>query len=119
MIHNPLIQYSRALTTIKDRRLTRRLLKALRWTYPLTQEPNNPAAFNRLLDALIRANGRVLTREQLLDASIGQGAAVTDRAIDVHIASLRKKLTRDYDFIHTVRGVGYAFRVSEGEPLKR
>ncbi len=73
----------------------------------------------RLLDALIRAKGRVLSREQLLDASIGQGAAVTDRAIDVHVASLRKKLTRSNDFIQTVRGVGYAFRITEEEPARR
>lgn len=65
----------------------------------------------RILDALIRASGRVLTREQLLNAATGEGTAVTDRAVDVHIASLRKKLTRDYDLIHTIRGVGYAFRV--------
>lgn len=73
----------------------------------------------RLLDTLIRAKGRVLTRNQLLDASVGQGAAVTDRAVDVHVASLRKKLTRSNDFIQTVRGVGYAFRIAEEEPSRR
>jgi two-component system phosphate regulon response regulator PhoB len=72
----------------------------------------------RLLSSLIRANGRVLSRDQLLNATVGQGAAVTDRAIDVHIASLRRKLTREYDLIQTVRGVGYAFRLPEKQPAR-
>ncbi len=70
----------------------------------------------RLLAALMSARGRVLTREQLIDAAIGQGAAVTNRAMDVHIAALRKKLGDYAGCIHTVRGVGYAFRQPENEP---
>jgi two-component system phosphate regulon response regulator PhoB len=67
----------------------------------------------RILSALMNARGRVLTREQLIDTTIGHGAAVTNRAMDVHIASLRKKLESAAACIHTVRGVGYAFRSSE------
>jgi two-component system phosphate regulon response regulator PhoB len=70
----------------------------------------------RILSALMGARGRVLTREQLIDLAIGQGAAVTNRAMDVHIAALRKKLGDSANCIHTVRGVGYAFRLPENEP---
>lgn len=69
----------------------------------------------RILAALLTARGRVLTREQLIDQALGQGAAVTNRAMDVHIAALRKKLGDAADCIHTVRGVGYAFREVESE----
>ena len=63
-----------------------------------------------ILKALISAGGRVLSREQVIDAVLGRGVAVTDRTIDVHIASLRKKVGRAAPWIQTVRGVGYAYR---------
>jgi two-component system phosphate regulon response regulator PhoB len=69
----------------------------------------------RILAALMAARGRVLTREQLIDTAVGHGAAVTNRAMDVHIAALRKKLGGAADCVHTVRGVGYAFRMPENE----
>ncbi|MDR2644228.1 MAG: response regulator transcription factor [Planctomycetaceae bacterium] len=61
----------------------------------------------RLLVALLTAKGRVLTRNQLIDAAIGNDAIVIDRTIDVHLASLRNKLGKMRDIIETVRGVGY------------
>ncbi len=65
----------------------------------------------RLLAAIIGADGRVLSRDQLLDAVYGQDAAdVLDRTIDVHIRRLRDKLDDDPDaprYVQTVRGVGY------------
>lgn len=64
----------------------------------------------RILGVLMGARGRVQSREQLIDATMGQLAAVTNRTIDVHIASLRKKLGSAAEHIQTVRGVGYAFR---------
>ncbi|MEW6252796.1 MAG: response regulator transcription factor [Planctomycetota bacterium] len=70
----------------------------------------------RILAKLMSVRGRVLSREQLIDAVMGPGAAVTNRAMDVHIAALRKKLIHAGDWIHTVRGVGYAFRSPEGAP---
>jgi two-component system phosphate regulon response regulator PhoB len=39
----------------------------------------------------------------------GEGVSVTDRSIDVHVVSLRKKLGTEIDYIETVRGVGYKF----------
>jgi DNA-binding response OmpR family regulator len=65
----------------------------------------------RLLVALLEADGRVLTRDQLLDAVYGQDEAeVLDRTVDVHIGRLREKLGDDADrprYVATVRGVGY------------
>jgi two-component system alkaline phosphatase synthesis response regulator PhoP len=65
----------------------------------------------RLLAALVEADGRVLTREVLLDALYGSNyVEVLDRTIDVHIRRLREKLGDDADeprYIATVRGAGY------------
>ncbi|HON69069.1 MAG TPA: winged helix-turn-helix domain-containing protein [Phycisphaerae bacterium] len=41
---------------------------------------------------------------------LGKGTAVTDRTVDVHITSLRKKLGSAAGWVQTVRGVGYTFR---------
>ncbi len=72
----------------------------------------------RLLIALLDADGRVLTRDQLLDAIYGLDAeAVLERTIDVHIGRLRDKLddmAAEPRFIATVRGVGY--RATERTP---
>lgn len=67
----------------------------------------------RVLRALMAANGRVLSRSQMIDTVLGTGVAVTDRTIDVHITALRKKLGNAGAWIHTIRGVGYAFRKPE------
>jgi DNA-binding response OmpR family regulator len=69
------------------------------------------AAEFRLLTALIQAEGRVLTRQALLDALYGpvQGDAL-ERTIDVHVGRLREKLGEAADqprYIATVRGAGY------------
>ncbi len=61
----------------------------------------------RLLAALIQANGRVLTREQMIARGMGPGITVTGRAIDVHIAAVRRKLGEHERLVQTVRGVGY------------
>ncbi|MCS7032512.1 MAG: response regulator transcription factor [Phycisphaerae bacterium] len=66
----------------------------------------------KLLTALVAARGRVLTRDQLMDKAMGTDVFVTDRAIDVHITSIRKKLGEAAYLVHTVRGVGY--RLHEG-----
>ncbi|MFH2066449.1 MAG: response regulator transcription factor [Pseudomonadota bacterium] len=69
-----------------------------------------------LLVSLAKAAGRVLTRDQLLDAVAGRSYDVFDRSIDVHISSLRRKLNddpRDPIFIKTIRSAGYMFRIPE------
>ncbi|MGA0546029.1 response regulator [Brevundimonas sp. VNH65] len=64
-----------------------------------------------LLRALVERPGRVLTRDQLLEAARGVEADVFDRAMDVQISRLRKKLDdgSGVDLIQTVRGEGYLF----------
>jgi DNA-binding response OmpR family regulator len=69
----------------------------------------------KLLCALVAARGRVLTRDQLMDKAMGTDVFVTDRAIDVHITSIRKKLGKASWLVHTVRGVGYRLRESAEE----
>jgi phosphate regulon transcriptional regulator PhoB len=66
-----------------------------------------------LLGALVRANGRVLNREQLLEAVWGySGAAeIESRTVDVHVRRLREKLGPEAGRIVTVKGVGYRFDV--------
>ncbi len=75
----------------------------------------SPTGF-RLLVALLEADGRVLTRDGLLDALYGQDDdAVLDRTIDANIRRLRTQLGDDAEdprYIATVRGVGYTLRES-------
>ena len=81
-----------------------------------------PVALTRvellLLVALLEAEGRVLTRDQLLDAVHGRDEAfVLDRTVDVHVRRLRRKLGDDPQaprFVATVRGVGYRAVSDEG-----
>lgn len=63
-----------------------------------------------ILKRLITNRGKVFTRNQLLDDVNNDDSFIVDRNIDVHIASLRKKLGPSFDWIETVRGVGYRFR---------
>ena len=67
-----------------------------------------------LLTCLLAAPGRVFTRAQLIDRVWGDGFAITDRTIDSHVKSLRRKVAEaggHAAMIETVRGVGY--RVTE------
>ena len=65
----------------------------------------------KLLSTILAADGRVLSRDQLLDAVYGHEAAdILDRTIDVHIRRLRDKLDDDPEaprYVQTVRGIGY------------
>lgn len=61
----------------------------------------------KLLRALVEARGRVLSRDRLMDKAMGEDVFVTDRAIDVHVTAIRKKLGDAAWLVHTVRGVGY------------
>ncbi len=62
-----------------------------------------------LLELLMSHPGRVFTRGRIIELVRGQGYSVTDRAVDVQILSLRKKLDDRSGCIETVRGVGYRF----------
>lgn len=62
-----------------------------------------------ILHLLAARPGRVFTRYQIVDAIHGNDYLVTDRAVDVQIVSLRRKLGPCARYIETVRGVGYRF----------
>jgi DNA-binding response OmpR family regulator len=66
----------------------------------------------KLLTAFVRSGGRLLTRDQLLDAAWGSDVALNDRVVDNHIVSLRRKLepdpSRPRHFLN-IRGMGYRF----------
>ena len=66
----------------------------------------------KLLGAFVRSQGRVLSREQLLDAAWGAGIAISDRVVDNHIVSLRRKIEVDPTqpkHLVNIRGLGYRF----------
>ena len=66
----------------------------------------------RLLSELVKNMGKVLSRDVLRGTALGN-LNVTDRTIDVHVASLRKKIKNQANSIQTVRGVGYRFSAAE------
>ncbi|ASP33760.1 response regulator [Labrenzia sp. VG12] len=70
-----------------------------------------PAEFN-LLQVLAERSGRVLSREQLVELTLGQFGATNGRNIDILISRLRSKLEAGgaaYQYIRTVRAGGYEF----------
>ena len=64
----------------------------------------------RILYFLAQRPGWVYTRYQIVDEVRGEEAGVTERSVDVHVASVRRKLGIYHECIETVRGVGYRFR---------
>jgi DNA-binding response OmpR family regulator len=71
-----------------------------------------------LLEALMRAAGQVVTREQLAQNVLGRRFMPYDRSIDVHVSKLRRKLgdqSADAERLKTIRGVGYVFTRPEAE----
>lgn len=79
----------------------------------LDDEPLDLTALEfAILVTLMRAKGRVKSREQLIEEVSERKFDIFDRSIDVHISALRKKLredAREPRFIKTVRAVGYQF----------
>jgi len=61
----------------------------------------------KILQLLASRQGRVFTRDQILDFLWGTEKAVIDRTIDVHIRNLREKLGEAGSLIKNIRGVGY------------
>lgn len=65
-----------------------------------------------LLEIFLRYPGRVFSKEQLTEYSLGRKYTAYDRSIDVHVSHLRHKLSEDHhdeSWIQTIRGYGYAF----------
>jgi len=70
-----------------------------------------------ILDVLIRSAGRPVSRDQLSAVLYQREALPFDRALDVHVSHLRKKLEqKDRELIKTVRGVGYQFCTERDRP---
>jgi DNA-binding response OmpR family regulator len=64
----------------------------------------------KLLTAFVRNAGRVLSRQQLLDAAWGPGTVLSDRAVDNHVVNLRRKVEpepAEPRYLVSVRGLGY------------
>jgi two-component system phosphate regulon response regulator PhoB len=73
----------------------------------------------RLLWSLLRQPGRAFSRQELMEAAMGDDALVLERTIDVHIKSLRQKLGSHAERIETVRGVGYRLREESVDAARR
>ena len=63
----------------------------------------------KLLQTLATRPGRVFRRSELLDCTVGTSVIVTERNIDTHVKSVRRKLADRGSQIETVRGIGYRF----------
>jgi two-component system response regulator CpxR len=68
-----------------------------------------------ILEFLLRHAGRTVSRDELTAALYHRRASPFDRALDVHISNLRRKLGARGGRIVTVRGVGYLFQVEAGD----
>jgi two-component system response regulator CpxR len=62
-----------------------------------------------ILELLLRAAGRVLSRDALMEGLYGRKATPFDRSVDMHVSHLRRKLESGRTLIKTIRGVGYQF----------
>ncbi len=83
------------------------------------REINLTGAEFDILRALVERAGRVVSRERLMELARGTEFMAFDRAIDVHVSNIRKKLGDSPGaprWIRTIRGVGYQVIVSRGEP---
>lgn len=90
-----------------------RLAPATREAWAGGQPLDLTAAEFAILDLLLRAAGRVVSRDEIAAALFQREASPFERALDVHISHLRKKLGPRRDDIITIRGTGYQFRLGE------
>lgn len=68
----------------------------------------------RILELLVRADTRTVTREELMKEALGRRLLPTDRSLDTHVSNLRRKLQRHTDRVtlQSVRGSGYALALA-------
>ena len=66
-----------------------------------------------ILEVLVRSAGRIVSRNELTAVLYQRPLSPFDRALDVHVSHLRKKLGPKGDLIRTIRGVGYLFCVGD------
>lgn len=69
-----------------------------------------------ILEVLIRSAGRVVSRDDLTRSLYNRQANPLERALDVHVSHLRKKLDRGRSVIRTVRGAGYLLSTGDEVP---
>ena len=69
----------------------------------------------RILHFLAGRAGRVVSRNEIMDAAMGEDSNVFDRTIDVHITAIRRKMGKGADRIETIRGFGYKLRDREND----
>ncbi len=62
-----------------------------------------------ILECLVRRRGKVVPRDELVAVACHRAATPYDRALDVHVSHLRKKIGDRRRYLRTVRGVGYLF----------
>jgi DNA-binding response OmpR family regulator len=72
----------------------------------------------RILELLVRADTRTVSREELMQQALGRRLMPTDRSLDTHVSNLRRKLQRHTDRVNvqSVRGAGYALTLSSTPP---
>ncbi|NBC82851.1 MAG: response regulator [Bacteroidetes bacterium] len=66
----------------------------------------------KLLELLMQNPGKVYTRSQIIENECGHNYFITERAVDVKVVGLRKKLGDSGKLIKTIRSVGYKFAAS-------
>ncbi len=68
----------------------------------------------RILELLVRADTRTVTRDELMTQALGRRLLPTDRSLDTHVSNLRRKLMRHTDRVtlQSVRGSGYALTLA-------
>ncbi|MEM6296718.1 MAG: response regulator transcription factor [Myxococcota bacterium] len=96
-----------------------RLDRAARLVHIDEQEVHLTGAEFDILRALVERAGRVVPRERLMELARGAEFTAFDRAIDVHISNIRKKLGETPGaprWIRTIRGVGYQVNVRRDDP---
>jgi DNA-binding response OmpR family regulator len=73
----------------------------------------------RILELLVRADTRTVTRDELMLQALGRRLLPTDRSLDTHVSNLRRKLLRYTDrvSVQSVRGSGYALTLSAARAL--
>lgn len=126
---SPKVLFSRIKAILRRGKETEKIIKTIKFSdfileidrYILRKQdkiiPLTLSEFG-ILKRLVSNKGKVLTRNQLLDDINNDDAFIVDRNIDVHIASLRKKLGPSFDSIETVRGIGYRFSEESSLSLK-
>ena len=62
-----------------------------------------------VLEMLMRAAGRVVSRDRLMEALYNRKASAFDRSIDMHVSHIRHKLETGRPMVKTIRGAGYQF----------